>query len=1009
MFAILVLALLGVRAYLVTPQSIFPTMSFSRIDVVAEAGDLPPDQVRIAVTRPLEEAFQSLPSVTSVTSTSSQGSAELVVAFDAKTDPRIDLQYVDQATSEARGGISAAKNITAVIVNPNSEPVLSYALTSPTLSQAVLRELAVTSLVPKLYGVQGMGRLLVTGGPATEFHVDLDPTALAAQGLGAADVTKALADANDVQAVGMTQRNYQQYAVIVDASLHDVASLEKVTIPVKTGGAVPLASLGRVHLGVSPVTAQTSLDGRHAVIVNAYGLPGADTVKMAAQLKAKLAGAATRLPADVKVRLFWDQTTLIVESQKALRDAIMLGALLAIIVIYAFLRSLRLTLVAAAMIPLAMAIALFALQMAGLTLNLMSVGGLAVAVGLIIDDAIVVIENIERNARAHPGATIDENITRAMAQLGSAMIASTATTVVVFLPLALLTGVTGFFFRALAFTLAASLIVSLGLALLLAPIMARTLLRGGHDAKPRKRDLVSSVLDRYEPVLRWTLGHRAAVYAGAASVLVVTVVLLARLPSDFLPKMDEGQFEIAYALPVGTTLAASDAAASAMERVIAADPAVAAVGRLTGVDSNGYSPTQPSQGLLRVRLKPGGQRENYEVVSERLRGNLSGAVPASAFDFHQILEDIINGLSGTPAPVEVTIHGTDQPKLIALANTVKSAISKVPGVVDASPGVVYDSPSLRIAPQGTRLAALGVSSADIGDAVSAQTQGTVATSVAGARNLVPVRVSVAASGASNDFGSTPLLAKGGETSLGDLANINRVRLQSDINAINGQSVVRVTANISGANLSAVTAGIDRALKATPFPPGYGGEIGGQAATQSQSFGEFLSVIAIAVALVFAVMLATFRSFRLPLVILTAIPLALIGVALGLFVTGTPFNVSSFMGLLLLVGVVVKNGILLIDVANKHLQSGEPVEDALVAAGKTRLRPIVMTTLAAIGGLIPLALGLGQGAEMERPLAIAVIGGLSTATVFTLLVIPTLYAAFVGKKPPTSIAPESLAA
>jgi multidrug efflux pump subunit AcrB len=656
-FAILVLALLGVRAYLVTPQSIFPTMSFSRIDVVAEAGDLPPDQVRVVVTRPLEEAFQALPSVTSVSSTSSQGSAELVVAFDSKTDPRVDLEYVDQAIGQARGGIAAAKNVTAVVVNPNSEPVLSYALTSPTLSQAVLRDLALSALVPKLYGVQGMGRLMVTGGPATEFHVDLDPTALAAQGIGAADVTKALADANNVQAVGVTQRNYQRYAVIVDASLHDVASLEKVMVPAKAGGAVPLASLGRVHLGVSPVTAQTSLDGRHAVIVNAYGLPGADTVKMAAQLKEKLAGATSRLPANVKVDLFWDQTTLIDESQKALRDAILLGALLAIIVIYVFLRSYRLTLVAAAVIPLAMAIALFALQQAGLTLNLMSVGGLAVAVGLIIDDAIVVIENIERNAREHPRTTIDENVARAMAQLGSAMIASTATTVVVFLPLALLSGVAGFFFRALAFTLAASLIVSLGLALLLAPIAARALLRGRHDAAPRKRDPIGALLDRYEPVLRWTLAHRAAVYAGAAGVLVVTVLLFSRLPSDFLPKMDEGQFEIAYALPVGTTLPASDAAASAMERIIAADPAVAAVGRLTGVDSNGYSPTQTSQGLLRVRLEPGGQRASYEVVSERLRGNLSGAIPAAAYDFHQILEDIINGLSGTPAPVEVTIHG----------------------------------------------------------------------------------------------------------------------------------------------------------------------------------------------------------------------------------------------------------------------------------------------------------------------------------------------------------------
>ena len=1005
----IVLALLGVRAYAITPQSIFPTMSFSRIDVVAEAGDLPPDQVRVAVTRPLEQAFQSLPSVTSVQSTSSQGSAELIVAFDSKTDPRADVQYVDQAIAQVRAQIPEAHDVVAVIVNPNSEPVLSYALTSKTLSQAVLRDLAVNALTPQLYGVTGMGRLLVTGGPTTEFHVDLDPTALAAEGLGAADVTKAIADANNVQAVGVTQRNYQQYAVVVDASLHDVASLGRVMIPVKNGAAVPLATLGQVHLGVSPVTSQTSYDGQHAVIINAYGLPGADVVRMAREFKAKLAVASHRLPTDMSVNLFWDQTTLITESQTALRDAILLGALLAIIVIYVFLRSLRLTLVAAAVIPLAMAIAVFALQQAGLTLNLMSVGGLAVAVGLIIDDAIVVIENIARNVREHPSAPISDTIARSMSQLASAMTASTAATVVVFVPLALLSGVTGFFFRALAFTLAASLIVSLGLALLVAPIIARSLLRRD-ESTPHvtRRDWISTLLDRYEPVLRWTLAHRKVVFAGAAGVMVVTVLLLSRLPSDFLPKMDEGQFEIAYTLPPGTTLRASDSAATAMEHAVAADPAVATVGRLTGVDSNGYSPTQTNQGLLRVRLKPGGQRAGYETVSERMRNQLSAIVPSSLYDFHQILEDIVNGLSGTPAPVEITIHGADHQKLIDLANVVTKKISSVKGVVDTSNGVVYDSPSLRIAPRGSRLAALGVGASDVGDALSALTQGSVATNLAGTQSLIPVRVGVGAD-TSASLDGTPLLAKGGASALGDLADVRTIRLQSDINAINGQSVIRVTANISGANLSAVTAGIQRVLATTAFPPGYGAEIGGQAATQKQSFAEFLSIIGIAVALVFAVMLATFRSFRLPLVILTAIPLALIGVALGLFVTGTPFNVSSFMGLLLLVGVVVKNGILLIDVANQRLRAGYGVEDALVAAGRTRLRPIVMTTLAAIGGLVPLAMGIGQGAEMERPLAIAVIGGLSTATIFTLLVIPTLYASFVGRKPPASIIEERAAA
>ncbi|MGB8264768.1 MAG: efflux RND transporter permease subunit [Candidatus Velthaea sp.] len=996
-FVVAVLALLGVRAYFTTPQSIFPTMSFSRIVVVAEAGDLPPDQVRVAVTRPLEQALQTLPSVTMVLSTSSQGSADLQVQFDPQTDPRGDLQAVNGAIAEIRASIPAATNIIAVIVNPNSEPILSYALTSKTLSQAVVRNLALFTLLPRLYGVEGMGHVAVAGGPVTEYHVDLDPSALVAAGIGAADVAKAISDANAVQAVGLSQRYYQRYAIIVDSSVHDASALAQIPVPLKNGGSVSLASLGRVRLGVAPLTYQTSYDAAHAVLLNVYALPGADTVKMAAQFRAKLADAQRRLPADVQVSAFWDQTTLIIESQKALRNAILLGAILAIVVIYVFLRNYRLTLVAAAMIPIAMAIAIFGLQQSGFTLNLMSVGGLAVAVGLIIDDAIVVIEGIERYSRESPGAPIFEPIQRALSRLSGPMVASTATTVVVFLPLALLTGVTGFFFRALALTLATSLIVSLVLAIILAPILARRLL-AGHEGDPRHRDRIAAVLDRYEPILRWTLAHRPVVFGTSAVVLAITVLLLANVPSDFLPRMDEGQFEIAYTLPSGISLPASDAAATKMEKIIIGDPAVASVGRLTGLDSNGYSPTQTNQGLLRVRLKPPGERSSYDAVGERLRPNLEGSIPASRFDFHQILEDLINDLSGTPAPVEVILKGPDQATLIRLAGKLVDKIGEIHGIVDPNSGVVYVGPSLRIAPHGTRLAAMGITSSDVGDAVSALTQGTVATNLAGTQSRVPVRVSVGA-GLTTDIAAQDVYAKGFPTALGDLAGLHAVGSQSEINAINGQSVIRLTANIAGANLSTVTAGINRVLRSRPLPAGYTAEIGGQALSQRRSFSEFLNVIAIAVALVFGVMLATFRSYRLPLVILTTSPLALIGVALGLFITRTPLNVSSFMGLLLLVGLVVKNGILLIDVANSRVQAGDGIEDALAIAGRTRLRPIVMTTLAAIGGLLPLALGIGQGAEMERPLAIAVIGGLSTATIFTLLVIPTLYATLVGYRQP----------
>jgi len=994
-FITLVLAMLGIRAYLVTPQSIFPTMSFSKIDVVADAGDLPPDRVRIAVALPLETALEELPGVSRVRATSSAGSAELIVEFDPKTDPNVDLQAVDQKIAQVRGSLDGLTNVVAVIVNPNSEPVLSYAMTSKTLSQAVLRDIGLHTIVPKLFGIPGLGRILVTGGPTTEFHVNLDPGALAVHGLGAQDVVKAIADANAVNAVGVHQQYAQRYAIIIDAALKDVPTIAAIGVPDKNGSVVPVLALGTVELGVSPITQQASFDANKAVVINAYPIAGADTVKMAAAFEDRLASVQKTLPREIELHQFWNQTTLVVESQKSLRDAILLGALLAIVVIYLFLRSVRLTLVAAAVIPVAMAIAIFALGAAGQTLNLMSVGGLAVAVGLIIDDAIVVIENIERHLREHPGQSPRTAIERAMSEIGGAMAASTATTVVVFLPLVLLTGVTGFFFRALAFTLAASLIVSLGLALFIAPNIALALFRKPQTQHhERRRDFVGRVLERYDPVLRWALGHRLVVYASAAGVLVATVLLLSALPSDFLPKMDEGEFEASYVMPTGLSLAATDAASRVMERVIAADPAAASVGRLTGVDSNGYSPTPQNHGLLRVSLVAENKRTGYEDISSRLRDRLQSAIPSATFDFHQILEDLINDLSGTRAPIELVIRGPDQATLLGLAQATADRLGSINGIVDQQSGIVYDSPTLRVEPRAARIAALGLAPADVGDALSAASGGAVATSVSGPNEQIPVRVSLAAP-ASRDLGAAPLYAHGTATSLGDLASVLPQRLASNEYDENGQRLIRVTANFQNSSLSSVVAQIKRQLAAHPPPPGYSEEIGGQYVTQQGSFREFLAVIAIAVMLVFAVVLATFKSFRLPLVILTAIPLALIGVALALFITGTPFNVSSFMGLLLLVGIVVKNGILLIDVANKQRALGADVEDALVVAGRTRLRPIVMTTLAAIGGLLPLAFGIGQGSEMEKPLAIAVIGGLSTATMFTLVAIPVLYATFMG--------------
>ncbi len=991
-FLFVVLSLLGVWAYLHTPASIFPEMRFSRVDVVADAGNLPPEQVRVSVTLPLERELIGLPLVRRVLSTSAQGSSEIVVEFDPATDAQADLQLVEQAIGRARGSLPGDSGVEATVITPQSEPILSYGITSSQLSQTLVREFAQQNIAPALFGTPGLARVLVLGGPQREFRVTLDPAAIGAAGLSAQDVAATIGTANDVQAVGIEQRFSQRRALLIDAGLHGSDALRSLPIPTSGGASVPLGSLGSVELSTAAPQVELGYDAQPAVVMSAFASPHADVVLMGDEVKARLASIASRLPGDMKISPYWDQTTLIVDSQASLRDAILIGALLAIAVIFFFLRDLRMTAAAAVVVPSAMAIAVLALAAFGQTLNIMSVGGLAISVGLIIDDAIVVIEGISRTLLDRPDMPLTEAIVSTMRRLIAPMTASTLTTVVVFVPLAMLGGVTGSFFRALALTLASALIVSLALAIFATPVFVRRMLS---DHAPRQENpAIHKVLEGYEPLLRWALSHRPAVYACAAAVMLLTVTLLRTLPSDFLPRLDEGQFEIKYTMPVGATLAASDAAARKIERAVLADPAVLTTGRQTGVDTNGFSPTPPRVGTVRVRLRPPSQRGGYDEVSDRIRDAVSAAVPSAQLDVHQILEDMINDISGAPAPIEIEVSGPDPAVLADAAQRVSDRISRVDGVADAFSGVVFDDPTVRISPDFARLARSNTDAAQLAAALEAGSTGTVDTSVSQPSMLVPVRVLVA--GAPAGFPDSVAL-RSGNLSLSDLAGTRVDRSSQDVTQLNGRRVTVVTANVNGRSLSAVVADLRTAIAGANLPPGYDAVIGGAYRLQQDSFREFAQVIFVALVLVFFVMLVSFSSYRQPLVILTAVPLALIGVALGLFVTRTPFNVSSFMGLLLLVGIVVKNGILLIDAANRRRAEGFERADALVLAGRERLRPILMTTFAAIGGLLPLAFGIGSGAAMERPLAIAVVGGLSTATAFTLVLIPVLYDAFVAKE------------
>lgn len=1000
LFVVSVLVVLGVWAYTQTRAEIFPEMKFSRVDVVANAGDLPPEQIHVAIGLPLERAFMGLPYVQRVVTTATQGTAELVVQFDPKTDVETDLQFVNQAVSNTRSQLPPNTTVDSEVTYPQTEPILSYAFTSPIFSQTLLNEYARLHVVPELYGAPGLWHVLLVGGPQREYHVALDPAALAVAHLTPIDVSNAIGAANDIEAVGVSQAYSQRSALLIDSDLHDAAQLGRIVVPTAQGPGVTLASLGSITLGTAPPTDQMSYDATHGVGMSVYELPGANTVALADDLKSRIHAIEATLPRGITIHKYWDATNVIVSSQDSLRDAILIGAVLAIGVIFLFLSDLRITAVAALVIPAAMAIAVLFIHFFGESLNIMSLGGLALAVGLIIDDAIVVVEGIAHTLNDAPQLSVREAVALSMRRLIAPMSASTFATVVVFAPLGLLSGVPGAFFRALALTLSCALVVSLSLAILVTPTLFRRLVAGQKTrSASRPRADVNALNERYEPILRWVLQHRRAAYGLGAGVLVATLLLLATLPTDFLPSLDEGQFEIAYRMPVGTTLAASDAAATQIERVVLADPAVVSVGRLTGIDTNGFSPTQARQGTIRVMLKPLGERASFDSIADRLRDRIADVVPAAQLDIHQILEDMINDVQGAPAPIEIVIGGADQQTLVRSARRVADQIAKVPGVEDAFSGVDQSDPTLRIEPNFARLARMGTGAPLLARSLAAGAQGTVATQLPESTMLVPVRVAMAgAAGANGSVPDTVDLA-GGAIPFSQVGRTSVDRSITDVTDINGIRSMIVTANTGAESLSNIVAGLRNAIAAAKLPPGYVAHLEGAYQAQQESFREFALVIGIALLLVFTAMLFAFKSFRQPLVILAAVPLAPIGVALGLTLTNTPFNVSSFMGLLLLIGLVVKNGILLIDAANRRRREGLDVTEALVGAGRERLRPILMTTFATIGGLLPLAFGVGTGAAMERPLAIAVVGGLSTATLFTLILIPVFYAAFCAREEP----------
>ncbi len=988
----------GVWAALRLPSAIYPELRFSRITIVAQGSTLGARQVVFSVTRPIEEAVSIVPGVTRVRSHTIRGAAEISITFTPGTDMDRALQLVRARVNQVQGALPSDVSLEIEQLTPSLFPIVSYNVEGG--EPAALYDLARYEIRPLISRVPGVGRVDVQGSDVRELEVIADPARLAAHGMTYADLADAIRRASTVQAVGRVAQDYRQYLIVTDQEAHSLDDIAAVVIR----GGLRVRDVATVQLGTEDHVRIIAGDGKPAALINVTRQVGGNTLQLADSVARIMAALGPSLPAGVHVKPVYDQAELVREAVRSVRDAMLIGATLAVVVLLLFLRHGRITAISAASIPLTLAITVFVMRLLGQTFNLMTLGAMAIAIGLVIDDAVVITENIARHLRLTPDRMTA--IRAAVQELIWPVTTSTLTTVVVFLPLGLLEGVVGQFFAALATTLTIAVLVSLLLALTIIPLLAERFVTAHEVARAQRGVLarVQAALDalgsRYEQALASVLHHRRRVAVAAAGLVAIGLVLLRVVGTGFLPEMDEGAFVLDYYTPGGTALAETDREIGIAEKILAETPEISGTSRRTGAEL-GLFATSQNTGDIVARLTPPGQRSrDIFVVMDDVRDQVNVAVPRLRIEFVQILSDVINDLAGAAKPVEVKLFGERLDTLEAYARRLAPRLESIRGVEDLYDGVSEASPELLMRVNQAEADRLGLTPEDVGTAVSTALLGSNAGEIRTEDRPVAVRVRAPDSVRYDPLRlrALPILAGSGgrATPLGSLATFSSAESRMNLERENQQQMIAITADVSGRSLGGVMGDVQRALAQQPAPAGVRVVLAGQYESQQEAFGALLLVLGLAAVSVCAVMVVQFESFVEPLVVLLVAPLSFVGALALLLVTGTPLNVASFMGLILLVGLIVKNGIILLDFTRLRMRNeGVSLEVAIRDAARVRLRPILMTTLCTLFGLLPLALGVGAGSELQRPLALAVIGGLTLSTPITLFAVPILLVAIRG--------------
>lgn len=955
-----------------------------------------PQEVATMITQPLEASLATTSGLTAISSTSAEGSSSIQLQFNWGTDMtevRIDIQERLDRMRLPEG----AQKPSILRFNPNMLPVIELTATSgEALSE--LRLVLEEDVKPRLERIDGVAAVHITGAPSSEIQVVLSQEKLKAAGLTQAQIAQVLQASNLTFPAGNVELNDKSMSLRIIGKTADIDALKRLVISVAPGmppKPVYLGDVAEVKLTELPRSVINRTNGKLSLRMTVQKEGEANTVTVANAVRAELDKIREANPS-LELVTVMDSGEMITKAISNVNMSLVGGGLMAVLVLLFFLRNIRPTLIIGVAIPFSVIVTFVLVYMNKLTINIMTLGGLALGVGMLVDNAIVVIENIYRrmNELDEDPFTASE---RGAGEVAGAITASTLTTVAVFLPVIFVGGLTGELFRELALTVTFSLVASLAVALTVIPMMAARMLK--RQATPAAAQVTAAKGNPYLRLLRWSLKHRAVTLVTAVAMLAGSFVLVPRIGTEFMPTMDEGTFTVNMTMPFGTPLSQTSAKVDELAAIVQqhVDAKVITTGAGAGGNAMGGSSRGAEGGRIKVTLAD--RTIPTADVMASLRPVLDAARGEAKLTYTVDSGTLSIGGSGARA-VQVSVNGPDSVRVQQIVDELSARMSQIPGIVGVTNSMEAAKPELQVVVDQEKAMRMGLAPAQVANTVADAVRGRVATRLESGGRSIDVRVlfQLEERNSLEKLQALPLRTPTGQTvPLFAVAEVKEALGPVSISRTNQKSTVQVSGTLEGRDLGSTTADVRAAIAEMNVGGGYEVRIGGNSQLMSEGFGDLAMALLLAILLIYMIMAAQFESLLYPFTIMFSMPLAIIGVVVGLFVTGYALGITAMIGVIILAGIVVNNGIVLVDFINRRRMEGAELNEAIVEAGRTRLRPILMTAITTMLGLLPLALGLGDGTEMQAPMAVAVIGGLTSATLLTLVVVPVVYHLFTGKR------------